>query len=212
MLTKKLRPGQKIPSELEISEGLGISRGSVREAMKILSAFGIVEIKVGDGTYIPSEPKNAEIDPLMFSFMLYNPNTNELSEFRKLIELDIVELIIMHKEKNETHRKQLAKNLGRLEKLRSANAGNSVIAQNDIEFHRLMGEACCNRLSKKIYFSVLDYFEYTILNTHDHQENGVESYMVHSQILEAINANNITLAKDAIYHSVDVWEKLQLNA
>ena len=43
---KKLLPGDKLPNELEISEGLGVSRGSVREAMKILSAFGpLAEVK-----------------------------------------------------------------------------------------------------------------------------------------------------------------------
>ncbi|MFR5586200.1 MAG: GntR family transcriptional regulator [[Clostridium] scindens] len=36
---------------MEISEGLGVSRGSVREAMKILSAFGLIDIRVGNGTY-----------------------------------------------------------------------------------------------------------------------------------------------------------------
>ena len=40
LIDRRLLPGDKLPSELEISEGLGVSRGSVREAMKILSAFG----------------------------------------------------------------------------------------------------------------------------------------------------------------------------
>ena len=40
LMERRLKPGDKLPNELEISEGLGVSRGSVREAMKILSAFG----------------------------------------------------------------------------------------------------------------------------------------------------------------------------
>ena len=39
LVEQKLKPGDRLPNELEISEGLGVSRGSVREAMKILSAF-----------------------------------------------------------------------------------------------------------------------------------------------------------------------------
>jgi adenylyltransferase/sulfurtransferase len=47
LLQKKLLPGDKIPNELEIAEGLGVSRGSVREAMKILSgARGRVRRKI----------------------------------------------------------------------------------------------------------------------------------------------------------------------
>ena len=51
---KKLLPGDKLPNELEISEGLGVSRGSVREAMKILSAFGLIDIRVGNGAIRPA--------------------------------------------------------------------------------------------------------------------------------------------------------------
>ena len=46
LIDRRLKPGDKLPSELEISEGLGVSRGSVREAMKILSAFGLIDIRV----------------------------------------------------------------------------------------------------------------------------------------------------------------------
>lgn len=42
LMERKLKPGDRLPSESEISEGMGVSRGSVREAMKILSAFGLV--------------------------------------------------------------------------------------------------------------------------------------------------------------------------
>lgn len=47
LIERKLKPGDRLPSELEISEGMGVSRGSVREAMKILTAFGLVDIRVG---------------------------------------------------------------------------------------------------------------------------------------------------------------------
>ena len=46
LIERKLKPGDRLPSELEISEGMGVSRGSVREAMKILTAFGLVDIRV----------------------------------------------------------------------------------------------------------------------------------------------------------------------
>ncbi len=99
LIDKKLKPGEKLPSEMEICEGLGISRGSVREAMKILSALGIVEIKVGNGTFISEKPNSNMIDSLLFSFLISNPDISEMSEFRKLIELDIVELIIKNADK-----------------------------------------------------------------------------------------------------------------
>lgn len=209
LLEKKLLPGQKIPSENEICEGLGVSRGSVREAMKILAAFGVVEIKVGDGTYIPAEPRPALIDPLLFSFLIYNPDIQDVMEFRRLLELDVIELIIMHKDKNSREREALHENFSALEKLRRENTGAEQLAKNDLQFHRLLGQACCNKLTKRIYDFALDYLEHTIYGTHQIQDNGVEAYEVHKRILDAINDNNLDLARGAVQHSVRVWRKLQ---
>lgn len=209
LLTKKLIPGQKIPSENEICEGLGVSRGSVREAMKILAAFGVVEIKVGDGTYIPLEPRPALIDPLLFSFLIYNPDISDVMEFRRLLELDVIELIIDHKDKNAHERALLHENFAMLEQLRKDNAGPVALAKNDIEFHRILGRASCNKLTKRIYDFALDYLENTISETHNTQDNGAAAYEVHKQILDAIDQNNLNVAKGAVNHSVRVWRKLQ---
>ena len=71
LIEKKLKPGDRLPSELEISEGMNVSRGSVREAMKILSAFGLVDIKIGNGTYVCETPGNSLMDSLLFSFFCF---------------------------------------------------------------------------------------------------------------------------------------------
>jgi len=209
LISKKLIPGQRVPSEAEISEGLGVSRGSVREAMKILAAFGVVEIKVGDGTYIPLEPKPALIDPLLFSFLIYDPDIGDVTEFRRLLELDVIELIIAHKEKNARERESLIENFKELEVLRAKRAGPDALAKNDMEFHRLLGRASCNKLTRRIYDFALDYLEHTILDTHKEQDNGDAAYDVHKRILEAINKNKLDVARGAVYHSVRVWRKLQ---
>lgn len=91
---KKLLPGDKLPNELEISEGLGVSRGSVREAMKILSAFGLIDIRVGNGTYVSDSPSSELLDSLLFTYFITNPDLTSLYEFRRIFETDIVRLAI----------------------------------------------------------------------------------------------------------------------
>lgn len=209
LLTKKVLPGQKLPSESEISEGLGVSRGSVREAMKILSAFGIVEIKVGDGTYIPAEPKSAIIDPLLFNFIQYNPDVEELSEFRRMIEKVIIELIILHEGENGEERQCLYDNFDELIELRKTQTSHTEFAKNDMAFHRLLGAACHNRMAHKIYDFVLDYLEQSILSALENQEHGIVTYTSHKIIVEAIRANDLELAKKAIDQSVEGWQSLQ---
>lgn len=50
----KLRPGDKLPAEVKLSSQLGVSRGSVREALKMLTVLGVVESQQGSGTRISS--------------------------------------------------------------------------------------------------------------------------------------------------------------
>lgn len=127
LMDKKLLPGDKLPNELEISEGLGVSRGSVREAMKILSAFGLVDIRVGNGTYVSESPDSNLLDSLLFTYFVTNPDVNNLYEFRQIFETDIVELVIDHFDENGAQRKALKKNLDELEALIRANADTDTI-------------------------------------------------------------------------------------
>lgn len=71
---KELRPGDRIPNETELSEMLSVSRGSVREAMKILSALGVIDIQRGNGTFISQPDSLSSMDPGAFQFSAYEPH------------------------------------------------------------------------------------------------------------------------------------------
>ena len=98
LINNKLQPGERIPSELELSKRLSISRGSIREAMKILSAFGVVNIRRGEGTFIATNESKTIFDPLLFSFILSKPKIKEMVELREIMEINIKKLIINNAE------------------------------------------------------------------------------------------------------------------
>jgi GntR family transcriptional repressor for pyruvate dehydrogenase complex len=212
LLEKKLVPGQRIPSEMEIANGLGVSRGTVREALKILSAFGIVDIKVGNGSYIAQEAKDVAIDPLLFSLLLVDFEIEALSEFRRLIEFDIVQLIFKHKDKNLAERESIEQNFLQLKQMSNSTPGSynaDQFFQNDLKFHRLLGEAAKNPIAKRVYDFILDLLSYTIKLSHQHQEMGALALKTHRKIVDAIKQSDIDLAYEAINHSVDVWQDSQ---
>ncbi len=206
LLTRKLLPGQRIPSENEICDGLGVSRGSVREAMKILAAFGVVEIKVGDGTYIPSEPKPAIMNPLLFSFLLQNPNIEEVTEFRRFLELDVVELIILNRDRNQRERAMLEENLRQYRRLVADGADVDELLEADLEFHRIMGQASCNKLIQRIYDFAFEYLEPSIRETKHFDDMTVK---IHAQILESIQKNDLAVAHGAVDFAIDYWRSRQ---
>ena len=208
LMERRLKPGDKLPNELEISEGLGVSRGSVREAMKILSAFGLVDIRVGNGTYVCETPGNELIDSLLFSFFVSNPDISNLYEFRKIFETDILELILEHYDENAAERKKLAENLEELKALIDSGAPQSKITENDLDFHRLLGLACHNQIAARIYAFVMDFMQASITNTHKHQ-NGDYVYNTHMAVYEVIEKRDHTRIDEVVDRTVEVWFKLQ---
>lgn len=87
LIAKRIAPGDKLPSETELARRFSVSRSSIREAIKILSAFGVVESKRGDGTYVAKEANDTFVfKPLLFSFILTQPDFRELQELRFMLE------------------------------------------------------------------------------------------------------------------------------
>ena len=178
--------------------------------MKILSALGIVEIKIRNGTYICDSPNGAMMDSLLFSLLISNPDISEFSEFRKLFEIDVVELIIQHFDKNETERKALADNLERLKQMQKEGAEINRLAENDIEFHRILGKASKNLVTEKIYNFIIDFMQKSIKTTHElSKQRGEIAAKSHQYIVEAIESRNIEVCRNAIEESVDTWSELQ---
>jgi len=89
-IKKKFSLGDKLPNENELSAMLGISRTTLREAIKLLVAKNVLEIKRGKGTYVTSiKTSNGEaLDPLLKSKM----RVNDLFEVRLMIEPSAAEL------------------------------------------------------------------------------------------------------------------------
>jgi GntR family transcriptional repressor for pyruvate dehydrogenase complex len=58
----KLRPGDQLPSERELSEMFQVSRASVREAIRALESIRLIEIRQGEGTYIASPPLPSQLN------------------------------------------------------------------------------------------------------------------------------------------------------
>ncbi len=63
-IDKKYKPGEKLPNENELSEMLGVSRTTLREAVRILAAGQVVEIQRGRGTYVRPDFSDQSMDRL----------------------------------------------------------------------------------------------------------------------------------------------------
>jgi DNA-binding FadR family transcriptional regulator len=208
LLTQKVKPGDRLPSEMELARLLSVSRGSVREAMKILAAFGIIEIRRGDGTYVSNMVGKVLFDPLLFSLILSQPNFGELKEFRLLLEKDVVRLAIGKASDGEIRLlRDVYEKMAALKGQTSQNYDR--LLELDLEFHCVLGRICNNRLLEKIYQFIMEYFKPFIAQSlRKHSNFSLESNETHRTILEAVEKRDGAAAEKAIENSLDVWQDL----
>jgi DNA-binding FadR family transcriptional regulator len=94
--TGRLRPGDRLPSERDLGERVGVSRVTVREALRVLEAGGLIEIRVGarGGAFVTS-PSSAKIGTDLADLITLSPLTPvEVTEARQVFENGIVPLVV----------------------------------------------------------------------------------------------------------------------
>lgn len=84
--------GQRLPTEPELSAELGISRNTVREAMRVLAFSGLIEIRQGDGSYL-----RAVIDPLDTLKALSRCSHEQARETRHILEVEAIGLAALRR-------------------------------------------------------------------------------------------------------------------
>jgi GntR family transcriptional regulator, transcriptional repressor for pyruvate dehydrogenase complex len=94
--TNRLRPGDRLPSERELCERMGVSRVTVREALRILEAGGLVEIRVGarGGAFVTT-PSSERLGAGLADLIQLAPVTAvEVTEARLVFELGIIPMLV----------------------------------------------------------------------------------------------------------------------
>ncbi|WP_053187012.1 FadR/GntR family transcriptional regulator [Pseudomonas thivervalensis] len=134
--------GQRLPTEPELVAELGISRNTVREAMRVLAFSGLIEIRQGDGSYV-----RAVVDPLDTLKVLSRCSLEQARETRHILEVEAIGLAALRR----TDEDLLA--------LRQALRTSGEHYHGDLEhyiacdlvFHRLLVDAAHNPALSELY-------------------------------------------------------------
>jgi GntR family transcriptional repressor for pyruvate dehydrogenase complex len=92
VMTGVLKKGDKLPSERDLVEQLGVSRASIREAIRALEMIGLIESRQGEGNFIGGDINSSFFEPLSVMFMLNGGQPEDVLELRRVIEVEAVAL------------------------------------------------------------------------------------------------------------------------
>ena len=140
------RPGDKIPSEAELCRLTGVSRVSVRTALKSLIAQGFLVSRQGDGTFVVDVSVDMNMDLLVPIIGLDKKSIIEVLEFRKILEVGLIPLLFENLSEDDLA--YLETNVEALEQ--TAEQDIEIITELDLAFHRKLCLISGNSLIIKV--------------------------------------------------------------
>ena len=150
LLLGKLRPGDQIPTEVELAESFGVARNTVREAVKILTAMGVVEIRRPVGTFVCSGFTEPMINPLLYGVILGRGDSyDELMDLREIMETGTMLTAIRNADDEEIS--TLSQPLVALgQACRRESPSVEEVFSRDDDFHAAMMSMTHNRILERI--------------------------------------------------------------
>lgn len=185
--------GEKIPSENQLTQMLGVSRASVRTAIQQMVGIGVLESVHGKGTYLKDDQVEDVSDTSSKITSEDCRDIEKVLEFRRIVESEACRLAAQNAD--DAFIKELEKWLSKMKD--SINKREAFVTA-DVAFHKAISRASGNLLLEKSLYKVFEE------KRKDHsQMNEIFGYKdgiyYHSMILEAIKAGDAQRARDCMF-------------
>jgi GntR family transcriptional repressor for pyruvate dehydrogenase complex len=206
LILKKLRPGDKLPSERELAEMLKVSRSSIRDAIRGLELRGLVEPRQGAGTIVRESAVEPLANPFASALKRRKEMVSELLDFRKMLEPPLAARAATHASADEIS--ELEEILQRQEAKQSQ--GEPAVAE-DAEFHYSVALASGNSVVLKVLDIIMDLLRDTRERSLQVEGRPQKSLAGHRRILAAIKRHDAEGAKSAMRRHIEDVEEIVLD-
>lgn len=213
MINRQLRPGDKIPTEAELAETMGVGRNSIREAIKILVYLGVLEIRRAEGTFVCEGFSEVMIDPMLYGIILDKSDSYEdLMELRELMEVGVMQLAVANANQEEVEELHDKLNCMKSE-IEKGPDNIQAIFDADNEFHETISRMGKNPLVQKINQVVRVLTHAVRFQTVEEMVKtgrGMELYRAHEQLFDMManrNTDNMNTAVRKTYFTEIVFDK-----
>jgi GntR family transcriptional repressor for pyruvate dehydrogenase complex len=148
----QLKPGDRLPSERELSERLQAGRSSVREVLRALELLGLIETRRGEGTFLQPYHTHHLVELLANYILRDNKSRKDLLEMRILLETGAIDLIA---------KRQTVLDLGKMEiaiaQMEQAIKEDRIPLKQDQQFHEELIRQTGNHLLLRTWHPVYQY-------------------------------------------------------
>lgn len=182
IINNEFAVGEKLPTEPELMKIYGVGRSSIREAIKILSIKGILDVHQGVGTFVISNTIHESLESQMDKAEI-----QDVQEVRSLLDANIAAKAALNR--NEEQLRNIKVYLDQRNTLATENKDLECY-QADINFHVAIAEACGNILLKEIYTIASSHILRSFESSHNDTESFIISQDVHKRLYLAIENQN----------------------
>ena len=147
IISGELKPGDRLPPELELIEAMHVSRNTLRAAVQTLRAYGVLEVRRPEGTFVCDSFSPQMINPMIYRVILARQDYQELIGLRKILDMGISKLIIQEGLSEERTAKLEALYEDLVHELRAKEPNLETIAEADLRFHDGIARATHNELA-----------------------------------------------------------------
>lgn len=203
------KPGSRIPTELELMEALQVGRNSVREAIKVLVAMGLLEIRRPEGTYVTEHFSEKMLNPLIYSLALENDTSSSLVELRSLFDTNCLELAV--KKADDEDCRAIAKACDTfVELLKIPSSGSEELLDADIRFHDEVCKAAHNELLRRFHFVITRLSRQSRISTIDYITNqNQREFLIrtHQKQVQMIKDHTLDGTYEVVTESFLYWKR-----
>lgn len=205
-IVKKLKPGDMLPPERELVRKFGVSRSSIRDAIRSLEAVGLLEPRQGVGTVVREVAADAVANPVASVVLQKRKVINDLLDVRKIIEPALARRAALH-----ATRRQIAE-LDAILRLQEDKVRQGELAtQEDSSFHYTIALAADNNVMLKLVHVLMDLLRETrerALQVGGRQDKSLGG---HRRILAALKQGDADAAEAAMRCHLSEIEKIVVN-
>jgi GntR family transcriptional repressor for pyruvate dehydrogenase complex len=188
-----LSAGEKLPSERQMSEALGVGRAALRHALKSLSLLGVVEVRPSTGTYLRNGGSDLLPQVIEWGLMLGDNEIDHVIEARSTIEVALAGFAARRRtDEDIAHLTQL------IAHMRDADNGVSTYVDVDVQFHLAIADAARNDVLAGVLRSLQSLLRVWARRVIDAAGETSSSLAMHEPVLEAIIAGDEHAARAAM--------------